>query len=313
MGGRLLAIWRALPVIVRAPIVAFAVLNVGSTLGVLPLLGNLKFLPAVPWALPATLLLTWAFWRYAAGGGYPAATRAYRATMARTTTLSASVWRAVIPVICAALVASYGLRLALPSIVVVPAPRLPIDPGAYPVTTVIGLALALAVSSGVVEEVAFRGYLQKSLEDAYGIAAALVLTGVAFWYAHADKVTISHLPFHLVVSVLLGAATYLTRSVLPAIAGHVLGDALLLPVYVFHQPAVAWSLLSARPVWEAHASESFAGRLDVVLAALRPDLLLAPASHPLAVTAWLAIAGLGLAALGLRRLARVAAVTGTRS
>ena len=94
MGGRLLAIWRALPVIVRAPIVAFAVLNVGSTLGVLPLLGNLKFLPAVPWALPATLLLTWAFWRYAAGGGYPAATRAYRATMARTTTLSASVWRA---------------------------------------------------------------------------------------------------------------------------------------------------------------------------------------------------------------------------
>lgn len=130
----------------------------------------------------------------------------------------------------ASLIAAWSLRLVLPSFIPVEAPILAIDISVFPVTTVLGLTLALAVLAGIVEEIAFHGYLQKSLEDAYGIVPALVLTGIAFWWAHADKVTLSHLPFHLAVSVLLGTATFLTRSLLPAIVGHALGDALLLPV-----------------------------------------------------------------------------------
>jgi hypothetical protein len=54
MAARLMAAWRWLPVLVRAPIVAFVVLNIGTTAGVLLLLGNTRFLPGVPWSLPAT-------------------------------------------------------------------------------------------------------------------------------------------------------------------------------------------------------------------------------------------------------------------
>jgi membrane protease YdiL (CAAX protease family) len=248
MGTKLIAIWRRLPVLVRAPIVAFVVLNVGSTLGVLPIVGNMKLLTSVPWALPATLVIMWAFWLYATGSGYPAVTRAYRATMTRDKTLSAPVWRAAMLAVAASLIATWSLRLVLPSMLPVAPPSLSIDISVYPVTTTIGLALALAVSAGIVEEIAFRGYLQKSLEDAYGIVPALILTGIAFWYAYADKMTASHLPFHPTVSVLLGTATYLTRSLLPAIIGHALGDALLIPAYVYHRPAVAWSMLTAKPV-----------------------------------------------------------------
>ena len=106
MGAKLVAIWRRLPVLFRAPIVAFVVMNVGSTLGVLPIFGNTKLLTSVPWALPATLLMMWAFWLYATASGYPAATRAYRATMTRDKTLSAPVWRAAILAVIASLIAT---------------------------------------------------------------------------------------------------------------------------------------------------------------------------------------------------------------
>jgi membrane protease YdiL (CAAX protease family) len=307
MGTKLVAIWRRLPVLVRAPIVAFVVLNVGSTLGVLPIVGNMKLLPSVPWALPTTLVIMWAFWLYATGSGYPAATRAYRATMTRDKTVSAPVWCAAMLAVIASLIATWSLRLVLPSVVPVAPPSLSIDISVYPVTTVIGLALALAVSAGIVEEIAFRGYLQKSLEDAYGIVPALILTGIAFWYAHADKVTTSHLPFHLAVSVLLGTATYLTRSLLPAIVGHALGDALLLPAYVYHHPDVVWSLLTARPVWEGHSTETVVDQLDIILTSVRPGLLLEPSSHPFAVVGWILIVSSIGAVFALHRLARVVA------
>jgi membrane protease YdiL (CAAX protease family) len=312
MATKVVAIWRRLPVLVRAPIVAFVVLNVGSSLGVLPIFGNTKLLTSVPWALPATLVIMWAFWLYATGSGYPAATRAYRATMTRDKTLAAPVWRAAMLAVIASLIATGSLRLVLPSIVPVAPPSLSIDISVYPVTTVIGLALALAVSAGIVEEIAFRGYLQKSLEDTYGIVPALVLTGIAFWYAHADKVTASHLPFHLVVSVLLGTATYLTRSLLPAIVGHALGDSVLLPAYLYHHPDAVWSLLTARPVWEGHATETVVDQLDIILTSVSPGLLLEPSSHPLAVIGWILIVSSTAAVFALRRLARVVATVRAR-
>jgi len=225
MAARLMAAWRWLPLLVRAPIVAFVVLNIGTTAGVLPLLGNTRFLPGVPWSLPATLLVMAAFWYYFTGGGYPAATRAVRQEATRLKSLPWPIWRAVVLPLLLSLVTVTSLRLALPSILSVEAPKIAIDLSSYPVATVIGLLVSLALSAGIAEEVAFRGYLQQPLEEAYGIVPALLLTGFAFWLAHADKATLTHLPFHLVASIVLGLSAYLTKSLLPAIIGHAAGDA----------------------------------------------------------------------------------------
>lgn len=65
-----IAIWRRLTVLIRAPVVAFVLLNIGSTLGALPIVGNTKLGTNFTWALPVTLALMWLFWLYATGSGY---------------------------------------------------------------------------------------------------------------------------------------------------------------------------------------------------------------------------------------------------
>ena len=307
MAARLMAAWRWLPVLVRAPIVAFVVLNIGTTAGVLPLLGNTRFLPGVPWSLPATVLVMAAFWYYFTGGGYPAATRAVRQEATRRKSLPWPIWRAVVLPLLLSLVTVTSLRLAMPSILPVEAPKISIDLSSYPVATVIGLLVSLALSAGIAEEVAFRGYLQKPLEEAYGIVPALLLTGFAFWLAHADKATLTHLPFHLVASIVLGLSAYLTRSLLPAIIGHAAGDALLLPAYVFHRPAFVWSTLTARPLWESTGAATFAERLQLIWQAMGPSVLFASGpQRTFAIIAWTCMVSAVLTSIALVGLARAA-------
>lgn len=305
MRERVISAWRWLPLPVRAFVAAFVVLNIGSTLGVLPLAGNVRFLPAVPWALPVTVVVMAAFWHYFCGGGYPAATRAARREATRRKTMPARVWRATVLPIVLSLLTVVSLRLALPSVVPMDAPGIPVDLQPLSFATLIGLIGSLALSSGVAEEVAFRGYLQTPLEKAWGVWPAILVTGVAFWFAHGDKVTWSHLPFHLVVSIVLGLAVYLTNSLLPAIIGHVLGDALLIPVYVFHAPRSIWLALSARPLWEGRA-DTFVARTELVVRGLDPAaLFVAGDAPPFALLAWVFLASAVLTACALLRLAHV--------
>lgn len=318
MGARLMAAWRWLPVLVRAPIVAFVVLNIGTTAGVLPLLGNTRFLPRVPWSFPVTLLVMAVFWYYFTGGGYPAATRAVRQDVTRLKSLPWPIWRAAVLPLLLSLVIVLSLRLSLPSILRVQAPRISIDLTPCSFATVIGLLVSLAVSAGIAEEVAFRGYLQKPLEEAYGIVPALLLTGIAFWFAHADKVELSHLPFHLVASIVLGLSAYLTKSLLPAIIGHTAGDALLVPAYVFHKPVFIWSALTARPIWEGSGAATLPERLQLIWQAMEPSVLFEPGpTRTFAIIAWTFVVSAVLTPLAFVRLARVtrevAAETETQS
>lgn len=309
MGASVIAAWRWLPAFVRAPVVAFIVLEIGTTATVLPLVGNIKFHPEIPWAFPATLIVVAAFWYYFTGRGYPAATRAVRKDVTRRKSLPLPIWRAAAAPLLLSVMSVASLRLVLPSIFPMDAPKIPFDVTSYPLATIVGLLLAIAVSAGVTEEVAFRGYLQKPLEDAYGIVPALVLTGIAFWFAHVDKVSLSHLPFHLLASAVLGLAAYLTKSLLPAIIGHVLGDALLQPAYVFHQPAFVWSSLTARPLWEATKATTLIERLRMVFHAMDPSHVFESGPNSsFALIAWVFIASSALALpafIGLARATRV--------
>ena len=67
------------------------------------------------------------------------------------------------PVVLFSIVTVTSLRLTLPSILPIEAPKIAVDLSSYRFATVIGLLFSLAVSAGIAEEVAFRGYLQKPL------------------------------------------------------------------------------------------------------------------------------------------------------
>ena len=63
------AVWNWLPVIVRAIVLGFVLLEIGSTVTFLPLLGNLKFHPEIPWAFPMTLIVLGLYAAYFSGRG----------------------------------------------------------------------------------------------------------------------------------------------------------------------------------------------------------------------------------------------------
>jgi hypothetical protein len=71
MRSQIKAAWDWLPVIVRAIVLGWVLLTIGSTVTFLPLFGNLKFHPEIPWAFPMTLIILALYWAYFSGWGLP--------------------------------------------------------------------------------------------------------------------------------------------------------------------------------------------------------------------------------------------------
>lgn len=235
------------------------------------------------------------------------ATIAVRRNVTRLKSLPWPIWRAAILPILFSILTVTTFRLMLPSVLPVDAPKIPIDLSKYHFVTVVSLLLSVALTAGVAEEVAFRGYLQKPLEDSYGIVPALILTGIAFWLAHAEKVSLSHFPFHLLASILLGLSAYFTKSLLPAVIGHSLGDAFLLPAYAFHKPDFIWSSLTATPLWQGQVDATLGERIGILFSALNPFAFDQTGSaQTFAIITWVFLFSVPLTSVAFVKLARVA-------
>jgi membrane protease YdiL (CAAX protease family) len=114
-----------------------------------------------------------------------------------------------------------ALRVAS-RLVALPSQQLP-DLAHVPPLTVAALLIMAAPVAGVVEESAFRGYMQRPLERRLGIVAAILITGTMFALAHLDF-TLVLWPYYLAVAAIYGLVTYLTDSILPAIVLHTFGN-----------------------------------------------------------------------------------------
>src|SRR6266511_3999815 len=114
MLSRLKAAWNWLPVIVRAIVLGIVLLEIGSTITFLPLLGNLKIHPEIPWACPTTLAVLGGYAAYFSGWGPPAATRGARRKYSRSSAPSARIWRGAIPAMGFGIIALIALRLLSP-------------------------------------------------------------------------------------------------------------------------------------------------------------------------------------------------------
>jgi membrane protease YdiL (CAAX protease family) len=308
---RLKAAWSWLPVIVRAIILGFVLLTIGSTVTFLPLLGNLKFHPEIPWAFPFTIVVLAIYGAYFSGWGPPAGTQDARKRLARASFPSARIWRAATPAMVFGIIALVTLRLLLPSLMPVRAPSVSISLSSYPLPTIVGALLSIATIAAVTEEIAFRGYMQKPLEEAYGIVPALLIVGIMFWAAHlGHDITVTHLPFQMSASIALGLLVYLTRSLIPAMIAHGAADILLQPAYLFRHPEFVWKALSAHPVWEGVAS-TFPRVLVTIGRALSPKHMLAGDPFQIfTVAAWVFVISTLLtvfAFVNLRRASRSSA------
>ena len=183
---------------------------------------NLRIFPEFPWAVPLTALYLWFFWRYLRGDGPPESTSTERRASLRAERLPGRVWGWALLAGSLGIVALVlALRLAN-RFVVLPAQNLP-DLSHIPRLTVLALLLAAAPVAGLIEESAFRGYMQGPIERRYGLPLAILITGTMFAVAHLDFQLVLW-PYYVAVAAIYGTVTARTGSILPAIVLHTAGN-----------------------------------------------------------------------------------------
>jgi len=233
-------LWQRLPVIVRAVVVGAVVNTAGEQPAGNLLFANLQMSPTVPWSVPLIVVWLWLFWQYFSGHWWPASTAGDRAEGFAARPLSPRVWRW-------ALVAG---GLAMTSIVALHLVLSPITPPTYkvfynfflrmPFPTLMLVVITLSAVAGIVEEAAFRGYMQGAIERRHGPVVAIAVTTFFFVLMHFVGFQAMSAPRTLliaVVSVMYGVLRQLTGSILPGMILHWVGDAfsvLLLWFYWAH-------------------------------------------------------------------------------
>jgi membrane protease YdiL (CAAX protease family) len=209
-------------VIGRAVLIGMLVMLAGTIPRNIFFAANLRVYPSVPWAVPVTALYLWFFWAYLKGKGPPESTAEERRKSLRANRVSARVWAWALLAGGLGIVALVlALRVAN-RIVLLPDQRLP-DLSAVPQFTVLSLLLMAAPVAGIVEEAAFRGYMQGPIERRHGLVIAILITGTMFAIAHLDFTPILW-PYYVAVAAIYGTVTYLTNSILPAVVLHTAGN-----------------------------------------------------------------------------------------
>jgi membrane protease YdiL (CAAX protease family) len=211
-----------LKVIVQAVLLGMLVVIAGTIPRNLLFAANLRYSASVPWAVPLTAVYLWFFWRYLNGDGPPESTAAERRASLRANRVSGRVWAWALLAGGLGIVALVlALRVAN-RLVALPQQQLP-DLSRVPRVTVLALLLMAAPVAGIVEEAAFRGYMQGPIERRHGLVVAVLITGTLFAVAHLDF-TLILWPYYVAVAAIYGTVTYLTRSILPAVVLHTGGN-----------------------------------------------------------------------------------------
>jgi membrane protease YdiL (CAAX protease family) len=209
-------------VILQAVLLGMLVMLAGTIPRNLLFTANLRYYAAVPWAVPLTALYLWFFWRYLQGKGPPESTAEERRTRLRANRVPGRVWAWALLAGGLGIVALVlALRMAN-RLVVLPPQKLP-DLSQVPKLTVLSLLLMAAPVAGIVEESAFRGYMQGPIERRHGLIVAILITGTMFAVAHLDF-TLILWPYYVAVAAIYGIVTRLTKSILPAVVLHTGGN-----------------------------------------------------------------------------------------
>jgi membrane protease YdiL (CAAX protease family) len=247
---------RRLEITIRAVLIGMLVMIAGTIPRNLFFAANLRYYAGVPWAVPVTAVYLWFFWRYLQGAGPPDSTAEERRTSLRASRLSGRVWAWALLAGGLGIVALVLALRVVNRMVVLPQQQLP-DLGQVPRVTVLALLLMAAPVAGIVEEAAFRGYMQGPIERRYGLVIAILVTGTMFAVAHLDF-TLVLWPYYVAVAAIYGTVTYLTSSILPAVVLHTMGN-LYSNLDLWLHGKAEWQAASGPSalIWNAGADRSF--------------------------------------------------------
>jgi membrane protease YdiL (CAAX protease family) len=186
---------------------------------------NVREHPELPWAAVTTagwliIMLVWL-----SGRGWPRSTSAFRRFHCRLWRPQPRAWSGdSLATILSLIGAMVGLSVVY---VLIGASRPPVDVSPYPTTAVRFSVLLMGPAvAGVVEEMAFRGYMQSYLER-IGPTFAILVTSRAFTLLHATHglaYLLAVAPGFFLASVVYGYLALKSGSILPGMALHFAGD-----------------------------------------------------------------------------------------
>jgi len=186
---------------------------------------NAQYRPELPWAALATAVFIIFLVAWLNGAGWPKRWREARRYSLRLWRPTQRAWSRAGrgPTLLLLLLLAFLYLIWI----LVGRPTQPPDLSPYPTTVYrVSILVMGAVVSGVVEEVAFRGYMQSGLER-FGAGTATVVTSIVFALfhgVHGWQALLLLGPGLFIASILYGMLAYHTGSIVPGIAMHVLGD-----------------------------------------------------------------------------------------
>jgi membrane protease YdiL (CAAX protease family) len=260
----MLELWQRLQFVVRVAIIGLVISAAGSIPWMLLAGVNLRLWVHAPWAVVPMAFYLWLYWKYLGGAGWPRTTAAIRRTHLRANRLSGEIWGMSL------FAGMLGFATLLPllgimgRLVRLPTEAQPITtPSNMPFITAFLLVVMASVVAGVVEEAAYRGYVQGPIERRHGLVVAILVNGVLFGlahYSHHPAAVLAMLPFYVAVSAVYGGLAYATNSILPGLVLHAGGDVFSLTrLWITGRPEWQLSAAPAPLVWETGVDAAFVG------------------------------------------------------
>lgn len=214
--------WMKVPLVVRSILLGFGVSSIG--VGIWVLLVTYIPVPLSVMAMGGILIL---YWMYFSGKWNPSNTRAFRRLCTRQTKLKKPVWIwGLLAAFSIILLLHWGLTLTFriyefqPEIF-----KTASYLNDYPAWTSWPIILMASLVAGTCEEIGYRGYLQKPLEQKYGPIAGISITSVVFVVIHLHQAWASGILLEIfAISFIIGYLAYVTNSLLPGIIAHVSFD-----------------------------------------------------------------------------------------
>jgi membrane protease YdiL (CAAX protease family) len=220
--------------VIRAVVIGFIVLYLGSVPwgGIAGYRGfagwNLLVVVQLPWAVVPMALYLYLYFRYLGGTGWPRATSEMRRASLRANNLPPLAWLLAIFGGLLGLASTVPLLRIMGRLVELPQEAEPVAlPTGMPSVTVLVLLIMSSIVAGVIEEAAFRGYMQGPIERRYGPVVAILISGTIFGLAHYNHhpaATLTMLPYYIWISAVYGGLAYATKSVMPSLVLHASGD-----------------------------------------------------------------------------------------
>jgi membrane protease YdiL (CAAX protease family) len=257
---------KRIPVIVRAIVI-------GLLVGMIPANVWLVFLVVLKLpvflAVAAELLFLAVYVWWARGGGPPQSLRGVRADYFRVRSLSGAQWFwGIIAAISFAVTVHSAIALLF-RFTHYPAAAFQrgYDISFVPTRQLQYLVCVIsALSAGVCEEVGFRGYMQRPIEERHGIIVAIVISSIMFTLLHLTKgwALVGMVPIVFGAGLLLGALARAAGTLWFGILGHWLMD---IGLFLFWWTQVAGTFREL-PIFETGIDRMFIVESAVFAAAL---------------------------------------------